>query len=46
MSYFAYRLDDWHGERGKEVKDYIILRLLFSIGFSSVATFLILMEKL
>jgi hypothetical protein len=46
MSYFAYLLGDWHGERGKEVKDYIIIRLLFSIGFSLAATFLIVLVKL
>jgi len=46
MSYAAYLLNDWHGERGKEVRDYIALRLLFSIGFSLAGTFLILMEKL
>jgi hypothetical protein len=46
LSLFAYLLGDWRGDRGQEVKERMIIRLSFSIAFSLIATFLLLMARL
>ncbi len=45
MSLSAFLLDDWKGERGKEVKEYMLMRLLFSIAFSLLGIVPLFIQK-